>query len=86
MTSPPGISPTAYTKLCTLRRDFLAMTDAERLEFTEALRARRIKPPVKEKKLKEPKPPKPPKEPKETKLRAPRKKKEPAPECSSNPQ
>lgn len=64
-----GISTTAYLKLSTLRRDYLAMDDAERLAFVEALRAKRVRPPA------APKPVKPPKPPAEKK---PRKKKEPA--------
>jgi hypothetical protein len=82
MTLTPGISSVAFEKLGTLRRDLLAMSPEEHLAFVETLRAKRIKPPVKEKKLKEPKPPKPPKEPKEKKPRAPRKKKDAAP-CPS---
>lgn len=49
-----GISTTAYQKLATLRPDFLGMSDEERLTFVQSVRAKRIKPPVKEKK--EPKP------------------------------
>ena len=69
-----GISHVAWTKLSTLRRDYLAMDDAERLAFVEALRAKRVRPPAAPKLVK---PPKPPTEKK------PRKKKE-APVATDN--
>lgn len=55
-----GISLTAFHKLSTLRRDFLSLTDEERLAFTITLRSRRIKPPPKESRIKAVKELKPP--------------------------
>lgn len=69
----PRITNAAARKLASIGGDFLQSPPDIQMQIVQAIRSRRRKPVVKEKKVKEPKPPKPPKVPKPPKPKSDKK-------------